>query len=79
MFDMANDSGLFQTEPGPERLPLLEAKMIHLFDHRWCTYERGDTRDLTPQEKADATFESTPRYWIEAHHVRERLASKKLD
>jgi hypothetical protein len=47
MMDMANDSGLFFDEPGPERLPLYEAKMIHQFDHRWATYEANgkDSRD----------------------------------
>ncbi len=77
MFHMANDSGLFLSEPGPGRLPLLEAKMLHQFDHRWCTYDRGDTRDLTMQEKCDPSFEPTPQYWLDEAHVRERLAEKQ--
>jgi len=77
MFHMANDSGLFLAEPGPGRVPLLEAKMIHQFDHRWCTYDGGETRDLTPQERASPSFEPTPRYWVDEAHVRERLADRK--
>jgi hypothetical protein len=76
MFDMANDSGLFHSEPGEGRLPLIEAKMIHHYDHRWCTYERDDTRDLSSSEKDDASFEPTPRYWIDEVAVRERLAEQ---
>ncbi len=76
MFDMANDSGLFHMESGPGRVPLLEAKMVHQFDHRWCTYEQGDTRDLSPQERSDPTFEPTPRYWMDEAAVRGRLAER---
>ncbi|MFZ1986925.1 MAG: N-6 DNA methylase, partial [Desulfatitalea sp.] len=38
MFDMSNDSHLFEDYDGGEHLPLYEAKMIHQFDHRWATY-----------------------------------------
>lgn len=31
-FHMTNDSGLFETAPGPGRLPLWEGKLIHQFD-----------------------------------------------
>lgn len=34
-FHMTNDSRLFRTEPGQSRLPLVEGKMIHQFDHRF--------------------------------------------
>ena len=76
MFHMANDSGLFLTEPGPDNVPLLEAKMIHQFDHRWCTYDGGDTRNLTSHEQTDTSFEPTPRYWVNGVRVRERLAER---
>jgi hypothetical protein len=76
MFDMANDSGLFHSGPGADRVPLLEAKMIHQFDHRWCTYEQGDTRDLTHRERCDPSFEPTPRYWMDATKVRDRVAER---
>ncbi len=79
MFDMATDSGLFLNEPGPDRVPLLEAKMIHQFDHRWCSYDRGDTRDLTIQEKANPSFEPIPRYWMVEGAVRDRLGERKWE
>jgi hypothetical protein len=57
-------------------VPVFEAKMIHLFDHRWSTYEGGDFRDSSPVEKANPAFEVSPRYWLQAKRVVERLDSK---
>jgi hypothetical protein len=57
-------------------VPLYEAKMIHQFDHRWATYDAGDSRDATGAEKTDPDFEPTPRYWVPAREVAERLAAK---
>lgn len=76
MFHMANDSGLFRTSPELGCVPLLEAKMIHQFDHRWSTYEGAGTRDLTAAEKSDSAFEPRPRYWLLESAVRDRLAEK---
>jgi hypothetical protein len=70
MFHMANDSHLFQDAPGPDRLPLYEAKLIHHFDHRWATYTpAGETRDFTPKEKLDPAVTITPRYWVQQRSV----------
>src|SRR5579875_114464 len=50
-------------------LPLYEAKMIHHYDHRWATYDNGDTRDLTDAEKRDPGYLVLPRYWVSAADV----------
>jgi hypothetical protein len=55
-------------------VPLYEAKMIHQFDHRWATYDGADSRDVTLAEKADHSFEPTPRYWVPELEVRDRLS-----
>ncbi len=47
MIDMANDSGLFRTEPGDGLLPLYEAKMIWQYDHRSGSYEGRAERGFT--------------------------------
>ena len=57
--------------------PLYEAKMVHQFDHRWATYDNGDSRDTTETEKMDTDFEPTPRYWVPQCEVSERLAANK--
>jgi hypothetical protein len=61
----------------PERyVPLYEAKMIHQFDHRWATYDHGDSRDGTLAEKVNPNFEPTPRYWVPEREVADRLTAK---
>jgi hypothetical protein len=57
-------------------LPLYEAKMLHQFDHRWATYENGETCDVSDAEKADPHFVVQPRYWVPAAEVANRLAGK---
>jgi hypothetical protein len=80
MFDMSNDSPLFRTATQRGELsrpvPLYEAKMVHQFDHRWATYAdgAGGARDVTDGEKADASFQVQPRYWVEEREVLLRLA-----
>ncbi|NJO62230.1 MAG: N-6 DNA methylase [Richelia sp. RM2_1_2] len=77
MFHMANDSGLFENEPGNHLVPLYEAKMFHQFNHRWATYnDSGDTRDLTDFEKDDKSFSVQPRYWVIRGDVENKLAGK---
>ena len=60
--------------------PLYEAKLLHQFDHRFATYmPSGDTRDLTPAEKADSTHLPQPRYWVKEGEVEDRLIQKDKD
>ena len=77
MLHMSNDSHLFADAPGAGRLPLYEAKLIHQFDHRWATYTPdGNSRDVTLAEHRDPGFTVTPRYWVDASEVEQRLADK---
>jgi type I restriction-modification system DNA methylase subunit len=82
MYHMSNDSNLFLTaeqlnhKEEQDYAPLYEAKMIHLFDHRWATYDGTNSRDCTIDEKKNHTFESIPRYWISKSEVTNRLTSK---
>ncbi len=64
------DIGGRGASPVPDRyIPLYEGKMIHQFDHRWTTYENGESREVTTVEKQDPTFLSIPRYWVPAQDV----------
>jgi hypothetical protein len=54
---------LWSRKVSEKYLPLYEAKMIHQFDHRFATFDEG-FRDVTPEEKADPSFEVMPRYWV---------------
>lgn len=82
MFHMSADSHLFEDKPGPDLLPLYEAKMIHQFDHRWASYTRTaegelDTADVTDGDRADPAFTVTPRYWVPRTAVEDALLSKQ--
>lgn len=84
LFNMTSDSGLFQNSPNASSLPLYEAKMIHQFDHRWATYDVGNTgesgrseptvRDVTDTMKEDISFSVRPRYWVDRREVIARIA-----
>ena len=86
MFHMANDSGLFLDTPGPDRLRLYEAKMVHQFDHRYGTYEaqtaaqaaQGILPRPTLGQKADPDYQVTPTYWVRAGDVKEAIGDRQV-
>lgn len=69
------DGNIFRKDTA-EYLPLYEAKLLHHFDHRWATYDGTDSRDVSPEEKADPQFVVQPRYWVLADAVAERLKDR---
>lgn len=64
--------------------PLIEAKMVHHFDHRLGTYKgqtqaqvnMGTLPRSTLEQKQDPCFEIMPRYWVSESKVRERLGDR---
>lgn len=58
-------SGAVFTRADETMLPLYEGKMVHHFDYRWSTFDAGEFRDLTSDEKRDPTFVPLPRYWVD--------------
>lgn len=72
------------TRAGERLLPLVEAKMIHHYDHRYGTYEgqteaqanMGTLPRLTPEAKRDPAHVTLPRYWVEELKVVERLLDR---
>ncbi len=64
MFDMSNDSFLFVQSKTENYLPLYEAKMMHQFDHRWCSFKDGKPFDVCLEDKADVNYSVTPEYWV---------------
>ena len=86
MFDMANDSGLFLDEPGPDRLPLYEAKMVHQYTHRHGDYalRKPGSRDSelpTPDEAAlhRPDYSVRPLYWVPTRDVDDKLRAWSRD
>lgn len=59
-------------------VPLYEGKMIYQFDHRFSTFEDGEERDASDDEKSDPTFEPLPRWWIPEDELSDRLAQRQF-
>ena len=76
MFDMANDSHLFRDNPGVDRSPLYEAKLLHQYTHRWSTYDGPEARDMSLEELQDPTRSTNPRYWVDQGEVEARLQDR---
>lgn len=83
MFDMSNDSGLFQNEQGEGLLPLYEAKMFWHFDHRYGDYadypegaQTSHLPDVPIERLQNPDHTITPRYWVSRSEVENRLAGK---
>src|SRR5262249_7055953 len=61
---------------------LYEAKLLHLFDHRYATFEgvaqaniyNGNAREISVEERSDPKFVVKPRYWIPTDLFRQILA-----
>jgi len=72
MFNMTSDSHLFERTFSEGRVALYEAKMIHIFDHRYSTYENASLKNINegnlPQfddkMHSDPNHLIMPRYWI---------------
>jgi hypothetical protein len=66
-----------------EYLPLIEAKMVHHFDHRFGDYRDKpdgslDTQlpDIPAERLRDPDYEPFPRYWVSEAEVRDRLGTE---
>ncbi|MER9924135.1 BREX-1 system adenine-specific DNA-methyltransferase PglX [Mesorhizobium sp. M0048] len=58
-------------------VPLYAGRMIHIFDHRAASVRVNDANlhnaalsgDVTPEEKADPDFLTTPQYWVPEREI----------
>ena len=75
---MAEDSHHFLS-PRESGVPVYEAKMFHINDHRWATYETEvKSRDCDLQEKAAFDYEPNPRYRISVEEFHKRIDQSPL-
>ncbi|HHH31791.1 MAG TPA: SAM-dependent DNA methyltransferase [Polyangiaceae bacterium] len=68
---------------GSRMLPLYEAKMVHLFDHRFGDFGRvqpGQRAHILPpvpvEDREDPRFSPLPRYWVHEAEVEKRLSDR---
>jgi hypothetical protein len=70
VFERANDGGFARM------LPLYEAKMMHLYDTRWATYQPdGSTRLMSDDEKAKH-LDPMPHYWVSEAEINHKLGGR---
>jgi hypothetical protein len=62
------------SEDAAQWFPMLEAKMVHQFDHIFASYTGESAAELSFSQKANPTIVLRPRYWIPKADVREKLA-----
>ncbi len=79
---MQRDGSRFVGERGVH-LPLVEAKMVHQYDHRYGDYADKkpgslDTQlpDVPEERLRSPNYEPLPRYWVAETEVRNRLAGR---
>lgn len=57
-----------------EYLPLFEAKMLHLYDHRWSSSQDNEDEGASADFlKSDPHYEAMPRFWVSAEEIKMRL------
>ncbi len=71
-FNMSNDSGLFRSFRN-DLIPLYEAKYIHHFNHRYCTWDGSTTQSTHIQQVSDSNFIVKTQYYIEPNLVFSRF------
>jgi hypothetical protein len=54
-------------------IPLYEAKLLHLFDTRWATYEPDGTTRLMSEEEKAAHASPLPRYWADEAEIERKV------
>jgi hypothetical protein len=69
-------------------MPLYEAKLFNLFDHRHGTFEgvprenrfgiKAEPNDPSLDEKEDPDYEIEPRYWVNSDNVRKAFGGKRI-
>lgn len=78
-FERCGTAWFLRSNPRERYVPLIEAKLLHIFDHRWTTFEKNTERPINPSERADLSFDPSPRYWVPMSEVHERVQSKGWD
>lgn len=79
MFHMSNDSHLFEVTYSSDTLPLYEAKMMTIYDHRFGSYPEGmvdDTRALprlSRDQYNNPDFEVRPRSYVQIANIKDAI------
>jgi hypothetical protein len=87
MFDFGIHSHLLTFSPhrpSANALPVYEAKMVNIYNHRFSTYadvsptdfDKGNARDAETAELKDPNWTVTPRCWVEPEVFEKRMEGR---
>lgn len=85
LFHMSNDSSSFYDYSDNDLVPLYEAKMMYIFDHKFSTYENATQEQLNAailpevkiEQKRDFNYLPLPRYYVKKEDLILRLNQKE--
>lgn len=64
IFNMTSDSHLFKKNGDNDDVRLYEAKLIHLYNHRWASLTDDDYKDLSLENYTDSKFKITTKNYV---------------
>jgi hypothetical protein len=87
LLNTTDDSGGFVSADGKrahQLVPVIEAKTIHQFDHRFATFtaranDHADVDEISAVDKVSSTVTSRARYFVTDTVFRDRMPSKLSD
>ncbi|MBU2765534.1 SAM-dependent DNA methyltransferase, partial [Acidithiobacillus ferrivorans] len=79
-FHMAEDSHHFLPSSDKRGVAIYEAKMMHIYDHRWATYDDSgeESRVCSILEKSNPSFELVPRYRVDESEFKKRVIDANI-
>jgi hypothetical protein len=89
MFDFGIHANLLTfspSRPSDDALPVYEAKMVNIYNHRFSTYadvspgvDKGNARDAEAAELEDTNWTVTPRCWVQSEVFKKRMEGRNWD
>lgn len=77
-FHMANDADILRPAIEHKKLSVVayEAKMIHQFEHRWATFDRGEFKPLAQADWQSSDTQIAARFFVPTESLHSRLRSE---
>lgn len=73
IFNMTSDSNLFFSFRGNNDVRLYEAKLLHLYNHRWATFSRTGFEDCDIENQQNAKFKIQTKSYVDKNEFIQRV------
>lgn len=79
LFDMANDSHLFEKDLSPESIKFYESKMFYQYDHRYGTYDKETDQRLHMLPKTEISNYIDPNFIVDSsYYVLQSIVDERI-